>query len=117
MGFACGYNGHAWQIVLCVGSELLMSFVTMPTFQGLKHVDTSRIILFTLCQLIVDSLLAILIIYIGSLQALLKGAVNDTILLLDGMSEGLLILSDSQDKSVLFCNEPAQKLLVNSISP
>ena len=52
----------------------------------------------------VNSLLAILILYISSLHARMKVCNTENIKLLDGMHEGLLILSKSTAKSVLFCN-------------
>ena len=61
------------------------------------------------------SLIALVLMYISSLHARMKIFNVENIKLLDGMHEGLLILSNSTARSVMFCNNPAQKLLIRAI--
>ena len=59
------------------------------------------ILLFLIC-----SMLAVLVLYISSLQMRMKSFNMENIKLLDGMHEGLLILTKS-DKKIMFCNKPS----------
>ena len=61
------------------------------------------------------TLVAMMIRKISELNVKMKNNLVENMKLLDGMHEGLLILSKAQ-QDVLFCNRPAQKLLVGAIN-
>ena len=63
----------------------------------------------------VNSLIAAIISYITQLHGRIKTSNVENIKMLDAMHEGLLILSKSPDNRMMFCNKPAQKLLMKTI--
>ena len=64
--------------------------------------------------MIVLSLLGIGVIYVKELEGSLDSTNKENVKLLDAMHEGVLIV-DRSTKQVLFCNQPAEKLLTQFI--
>ena len=63
----------------------------------------------------VNSLLAMLLLYIAKLHKRMNLCTVENIKLLDGMHEGLLILSKAAHISI-FCNQPAEKILTRAMA-
>ena len=106
--FVMYYTDSGAQLIAISVRQLVMVFFYESYLYMVKL--TVPIILLKLALVfgvfVLNSLLAIIVIYISSMHTRMKIFNLENIKLLDGMHEGLLILSKSTSASI-FCNKPA----------
>ena len=111
-GFIFYYTGKSAQIFFIN----LFLFITLVVKLGWVHdlplsmLSYMTYALFAIGFFAMEFMLAMLLFYIAELTKKLQVANFSNIRLLDGMHEGVLIISKTE-KRVMFCNQPAQKLL------
>ena len=117
MGFISVYTGKSIQIF--ISNLYLFTFLVVKL--GWVHdlplsmYNYVTFALFAIAYFALEFMLAMLLFYVAELTKKLQVANYQNIRLLDGMHEGVLIISKTEQR-VMFCNQPAQKLLNGALS-
>ena len=104
------------QLIFVSFMQLLFTFAMKPIVYDEKVNLHMFLIKFGMAAgtFAINALLSMIWLYINSLHSRMKSSNVENTKLLDAMHEGLLILSKADNES-MFCNFPAQKLLMSAV--
>ena len=103
-------------IFLALAQTVWQTMPALTVYVATINLSTVMLSLYwTISLTAINSILAMILIYISSLHLKMYTLNIENMKLLDGMHEGLLILSKQHQKQVMFCNKPSQKFLEKAL--
>ena len=108
MFFMFYYTDSGAQLIFLSITQVIWNFLLVQWIyeDEITAYDIFEKLSLTILLFLICSMLAVIVLYISSMQMRMKSYNMANIKLLDGMHEGLLILAKS-NKKIMFCNKPS----------